>query len=297
MKIKAIFLSLSLAFGFGISNAQSNILNAKIVDEIGLKTEAQLEKDNDRPLEYGYVHDRDILWGKFVWEIIDLDERMNFPLYFPVDEDLGPNRLPLFEVLARAMEEGLITEVYSDSYFTAKKSLDEIKNARVYVDTTNEGRTQLFETGVIDKQYIIPYQIEAFHVSDYKIKGMWYFDKRQSEMKYRLLGLCPVTPDVLTLKDNSENPDYIELFWVFYPDARDILHEYTAFNDKNPFAALTFDHMLNSRRFNATVYKEQNVMKDREIAQYMAENSLNQLLEAQRVKEKIRNFEHDMWNY
>jgi hypothetical protein len=38
-------------------------------------------------------------------------------------------------------------------------------------------------------------------------------------------------------------------------------------------------------------------MKDREIAQYMAENSLNQLLEAQRVKEKIRNFEHDMWNY
>jgi gliding motility associated protien GldN len=297
MKIRAFLFGLIGFISLNTLHAQSNILNSKIVDEIGLKTEAQLEKDNDSPLEYGYVHDRDILWGKFVWEIIDLDERVNFPLYFPVDEDLGPDRISLFEVLARAMEDGLITEVYSDSYFTAKKSLNEIKNARVYLDTTNAGRTQLFETGKIDPEYIIPYQIEAYHVSDYKIKGMWYFDKRQSEMKYRLLAICPVTPDVFSLKDNAENPDYIELFWVFYPDARDILHEYTAFNDKNPFASLTFDHMLNSRRFNATIYKEQNVLKDREISQYMAENSLNQLLEAERIKEKIRNFEHDMWNY
>ena len=29
----------------------------------------------------------------------------------------------------------------------------------------------------------------------------------------------------------------------------------------------------------------------------MKENSLMQLLESERVKEKIRNFEHDMWNY
>jgi hypothetical protein len=55
--------------------------------------------------------------------------------------------------------------------------------------------------------------------------------------------------------------------------------------------------MLNSRRFNAKIYKEQNVMKDREISQYMSENSLNQLLESDRVKEKVRNFEHDMWSY
>lgn len=297
MKIKAFIFGLTCFVGALSLQAQSNILNAKIVDEIGLKTEAQLEKDNDRPLEYGYVHDRDILWGKIVWEKIDLDERVNFSYYFPVEEDLGPERLSLFEVLTRAMEDGLITEVYSDSYFTAKKSLAEIKNARVYVDTTNVGRTQLFETGKVDAEFIVTTRIEAIDVSDYKIKGMWYFDKRQSEMKYRILGICPVTPDVFSLKDNTDNPDLIELFWVFYPDARDILHEYTAFNDKNPFASLNFDHMLNSRRFNAKIYKEQNVMKDREISQYMSENSLNQLLESDRVKEKVRNFEHDMWSY
>lgn len=91
--------------------AQSNILNAKTVDEIGKKTQAEIDKDNDKPLDYGYVGDRDILMGRIVWEIIDLDERVNFPLYYPVEVDLGSDRIALFEVLARGMEQGKITEV------------------------------------------------------------------------------------------------------------------------------------------------------------------------------------------
>ena len=60
---------------------------------------------------------------------------------------------------------------------------------------------------------------------------------------------------------------------------------------------ITFDHLLNSRRFNAITYKEENVYNDREIVDYMKDNSLMQLLESERVKEKVRNFEQDMWNY
>ena len=36
------------------------------------------------PLPYGFIDERDILWSKATWEIIDLDERVNFPLYFPI---------------------------------------------------------------------------------------------------------------------------------------------------------------------------------------------------------------------
>jgi hypothetical protein len=39
------------------------------------------------------------------------------------------------------------------------------------------------------------------------------------------------------------------------------------------------------------------VYGDRTIDQYMKENAQMQLLESERVKEKIRNFEQDMWNY
>lgn len=59
----------------------------------------------------------------------------------------------------------------------------------------------------------------------------------------------------------------------------------------------SFDHVLNSRRFSGVIYLEENVYGDREIKDYMKENSQMQLLESERVKEKIRNFELDMWNY
>jgi hypothetical protein len=76
------------------------LLNAKTPDQIGLKT-AQLISDNDKPLAYGYVHDRDILMGKTVWEIIDLSEKF-FTLYFPVDTaNIGSDRRSLYDVLTR----------------------------------------------------------------------------------------------------------------------------------------------------------------------------------------------------
>ena len=283
-------------FGSVASYAQPNLLNAKIPEEIGLKSEAQLISDNDKPLEYGYVDDRDVLMGKTVWEIIDLNERINFPLYFPIDTaNIGSDRRPLYDVLTRAIKNGEITEVYSDSYFNTKKSYKDIKASLTRIDTTDAGREQINAGQQISPEYIVKQDLTAQDVTQYKIKGYWYFDKRQSELKYRLLGICPVTPDVYTM--NSEEKDYIELFWVFFPASRDVLHEAKAFNDKNSAMPISFDQILNSRRFNAVIYQEENVYGDRAIVSYMKDNAQNQLLEAERVKEKIRDFEEDMWNY
>jgi len=282
--------------GSMISFAQSNLLNAKFPEEIGMKSADQLIADNDKPLEYGYVNDRDILMGKMTWEIIDLSERINFPLYFPVDTaNIGQNRRSLYDVLTKAIRDGEITDVYSDSYFNTKKSYKDIQASLSKIDTTDAGREQFNARIKISPEYIIKQDLTAQDVSQYKIKGYWYFDKRQGELKYRLLGICPVTPDVFTM--NSDEKDYIELFWVFFPAARDVLNEAKSFNDKNSAMPISFDQILNSRQFNSVIYQEENVYGDRAIASYMKDNAQNQLLESERVKEKIRNFEHDMWNY
>jgi gliding motility associated protien GldN len=84
---------------------------------------------------------------------------------------------------------------------------------------------------------------------------------------------------------------------VYFPAARDVLHGAKAFNEKNSAMPFSFDHLLNARRFGAVIYLEENVYGDRLIKDYMKENSQMQLLESERVKEKIRNFELDMWNY
>ncbi|WP_310298858.1 gliding motility protein GldN [Flavobacterium aquidurense] len=296
MKVRNFLIAIiSIAGGFA-SNAQSNLLNAKTPDQIGLKTPAQLISDNDKPLAYGYVDDRDVLMGKTTWEIIDLNEKINFPLYFPVDTaNIGSDRRSLYDVLTKAIKNGKITEVYTDSYFNTKKSMKDIEASLSRIDTTDAGREQINAGTALSNEYVLKTDMTSQDVTQYKIKGYWYFDKRQSELKYRLLGICPVTPDVYTM--NSDEKDYVELFWVFYPNAREVLHEAKAFNDNNSALPISFDQILNSRRFNAVIYKEENLYGDREIKEYMKDNAQNQLLESERVKEKIRNFEQDMWNY
>ncbi|WP_396166309.1 gliding motility protein GldN [Flavobacterium sp.] len=288
---------------FGLSTlsfAQSNLLNAKTPAEIGKKTEAEKNADNDKPLPYGYIGDRDVFMGKTVWEIIDVDQRVNYPMYYPVDDskDLGSERKPLFEVIMKGIDDGKITEVYDSGYFTSKKTKQDIDKARVSIDTTNEGIMQKNDGDPISDEFIVKSTIEASDVKGYKIKGFWYFDKRQGELKYRLQGICPMVPDVFT-KNKEENKDDapIELFWIYFPSSRDVLHAAKAFNERNSAMPFTFDHLLNSRRFNAVIYLEENVYGDREIKDYMKENAQMQLLESERVKEKIRNFELDMWNY
>ncbi|BCY28292.1 gliding motility protein GldN [Flavobacterium okayamense] len=299
--IVVVALGLSSTFTY----AQSNLLNAKTPDQIGKKTDAELVAENDMPLPYGYVMDRDILMGKRVWEIIDLDERVNFPLYYPVEKNLGPDRKPLYDVLKKAIRDSLITEVYDDSYFTTKKTLKDIEQSLFAIDTTDGGREQMNEDydaylageKKIDEQYIIKTEIEADLVKSYKVVGYWYFDKRQGELKYRMLGICPVVPDVQIYKDNPDTDEMVELFWVYFPAAREVLHKAKAFNNRNSAMPFSFDHLLNARRFNGVIYIEENVYADRQIKEYMKENAQMQLLESERVKEKIRDFEQDMWNY
>lgn len=281
--------------------AQANILNAKKPEEIGQKTEAQKAMDNDEPLDYGYVDDRDILWSKTVWEIIDLDERVNFPLYYPTDTiGIGADRRSLYHVLMKNIRNGNLTDVYTDSYFSEKlKGLDDLQATLQKVDTTDLGYEQYNAGEQISAEFINRRDITAADIEEYRIKGIWFFDKRQGELKYRLLGVAPVAPDVNFIDDETVDPgeNKVELFWVWFPSARQILHEAKVYNERNSARPISFDMLLNARRFNGVIYKEENVHGDRKIDDYIFDNALFQLLEANRIKESIRDREQDMWAY
>ena len=278
------------------SFAQNNILNAETPDEIGAPSAAELKYGEDEPLEYGYVDDRDILWSKATWETIDLDERVNFPLYYPVDTNqIGGSRRSLYDVLVTNIKNGKIANIYADSYFNDKRTLKDISAALSLVDTTDLGIEQYNAGEQIDPQYISRRDISSADIMEYRIRGIWYFDKRQAELKYRLLGIAPVAPDVNFI--DSDDPQLVELFWVWFPGAREVLNENYAFNSENTSQPISFDHLLNARRFNAVIYAEDNVQGDRQVNEYISNNAFMQLLESERIKEQIRNFEQDMWNY
>ncbi|MGV6827763.1 MAG: type IX secretion system ring protein PorN/GldN [Flavobacteriales bacterium] len=299
MNFKYVVLSV-LVMAMSLSaTAQLNILNAKTPDEIGKPTEDQLAYDNDQPLPYGFIDNRDILWSKTTWEIIDLDERVNFPLYYPIDtNNIGAERRSLYDVLVKNIKEGNIEDVYADSYFTEKRTLKDIDASLVYRDTTDLGIEQFNAEGRVDDEYIREFALDAGDIEEWRIRGYWYIDKRQGELKYRLLGLCPVASEARSKAFEDDGMDSkVELFWIWYPSAREALHKAKAFNRKNTSQPITYDHLLNSRRFHSVIYKEDNELGDRAVNEYINDNALMQLLESERIKEKVRNIEIDLWNY
>lgn len=333
-----VFLYLVLAFSGGTALAQSNLLNTSKPSQVGVLTYDQKTSNDDKPLEYGYVGDRDILWSKVVWEKIDLRQKVNFPLLFPTQDNIfSDQRQSLYKVLLGAIELGSkdstnaegITEVYATSYFNKKKTYEEIlgstksvflpnialdilgqygitgtKNVELFVNRslaeTLSDYPELYSSELISQMepYLIPTEITSADIMEYHIKGLWYFDKIQGEMKYRLLGIAPAGYDIQSQNQSfSGEPQIIPYFWVWFPDARQALHNANVMNNSNSSAPYSFDQILNSRRFDAFIYKTQNVYEDREVEDYVQDNALMQLLESNRIKEEIRNFELDMWNY
>ena len=267
------------------SNSQSNLLNATEVDQIGKQTKEKIAADNDSPLSYGYIDDRDILWSKVVWEFVDLNQKINLPYYYPIDTaNISNDRRSLFDTLLKGIRKGDIKNVYSDSFFTSKITGSEINEKLVNIRLNGD--------------YPDTFRIQTQDIEGYMMKGMWYFDKRLEELKYRLLALAPMGKDVLTLGlPDIEDDELYELFWVFYPSARNILHKAKVFNPKNVSQPISYDHLLNARRFNSVIVREENIYGNRKIADYIRGNALFQLLEADRIKESIRDKEIDMWNY
>ncbi len=287
MNLKRIYLVLFTVFNIVIMSAQANLLNANKVEDIGKRTQEEIDSQDDKPLPYGYIADRDILWSKVVWEYIDISQKINLPYYYPIDTlSSSGNRRSLYDTLLRGIKNGEIKEVYGDSYFRTKIGMSEIETL------THNARSDGY--GNVDN-----YNISAQDIKGFLLKGIWYFDKRQGELKYRLLGIAPMGPDVQVMGvDEIDDKDSVyELFWVFYPDARKTLHKSEVFNPKNSSDPISYDNLLNARRFNSVVVAEENTYGDRKISDYIRGNSLFQLLEADRIKEGIRDREMDMWNY
>lgn len=295
MKLNKFFLSaLFLVSSFGVM-AQNYLLNAKSPDEITDKGIEDIMAEADGPIPYPHINENDILFSKMVWETIPLDERANLIYYYPERET--ENRKPLFSVLIDAIKNKEITEIYDTDDFSYKLSYEDISSKFTRTDTVDEGKVQLVMEGVVDEQYIQTSRLRPSDVVEYQVKGLWYFDRNAGELKYRILGIAPVAYDANSQLLPPDQREPTVLFWLFYPDpnVRNILFSNYAFNEKNPRKKINFDYLFNARRFSGTIYKVENI-QDATISEQVGENAWFQLMEAERIKENIRNMEDDLWS-
>lgn len=293
--IKKLFFTVCALVVTSASFSQNNLLNAQSPEEIGDESIEDIYAKADGPIPYEYVNDRDIIFQKKVWETIPLDQRQNLVYYFPLENTI--DRAPLFNILKDAVMNKKITKVYYDDNFKFKLNPNDLESKFVRTDTTEAGIDQYVLEGRVDKQYIIETTLGPSDVKEYRIMGMWYLDRNAGELKYRLLAIAPVVTDIAMKGKDYEGTSADPLFWIFFPDARETLYNSYAFNEKNPAMKMNYDYLFNARKFTGTIYKTDNVYGDRNISDYVQGNAMMQLLEAERVKESIRDLEDDLWNY
>lgn len=233
------------------------------------------------------VREADLFWSKRIWRVIDMREKMNLPLYYPTTKLV--NLESFMQMVLDALRDSSITAYDpSNDEFLSSISYEQLMNTLNTVDTVSLPGTEppydLVET-------VINIPFDPTTVKQLRIKEDWFFDKQRSVLDVRIIGMCPVTEEY---DEEGEFKGYRPLFWIYYPQARNVFASHDVYNRFNNAATLTYDDLFLKRFFSSYIYKESNVY-DRKISEYAS--GIDALLESERIKEDIFLTESDLWDY
>ena len=338
LMISSVFGQYEEPYGGPINVPESsNNEESDVIDGVYVKTIVPSRS----MVRYEHVRESDVVWSRRVWSFIDLREKINHPLLFPLDTIITNNttkenswilnsdRISLWSIIRRHLLTGDITlyalsnpmDIYEnrkdgDSFkypirpeagltyetdeifrnrINEKLSLSSEYKEPVFDDNNERIQTiSIDENGeeIISDSFKVVTNNEWYiskHVIQYRLKEDWFFDKERSVLDVRILGICPVIYDGL-----KEGGKHKELFWLYFPHLRPYLSRYYTYNEQNDAQWMSFDDLFFKRRFNAVMYKESNVY-DRTVESYRM--GADALMEAEKIKEKIRTLEHDVWNF
>jgi gliding motility associated protien GldN len=280
---KLVFFSALFFLLMGIDTRSfSQILDSPPQDGIY----QDIDQEDVRPIPYPMVRKADVMWSKRIWREMDLRQKMNQPFYYPLQPH--NNWRNFITVVMDALKEGSITayDISGTDEFLVPLTFQEIVTRQI--DTMHKTLTRPYPP--YDQYDTVIYsEFDPSKVLRIRVKEDWYFDKKRSQMMVRVLGICPV---MIKERNNEEFPE--PLFWIYFPEARPVLAQAEIFNRNNDAARRTYDEVFIKRIFNSYIYKEQNVY-DRRISEYA--QGLDALLESERIKNDLLNFEENLWQY
>ncbi|MBA7561558.1 hypothetical protein ES708_03197 [subsurface metagenome] len=255
------------------------------------------------PVPYPFIRESDVMYEKTVWRMINLREKMNQPLYYPT-EPIG-DRKNLTQLLLDILKDPLPGhQVFAympllDYEFEQPMSIEDIFK-QIGADTIRE---PVLDTVLNEfTMQITDIQTSLTDVNRLMIKEKWFFDNRYSTLQVRIIGLCPIKVALREIEDpitgemiNTGEVSRVPLFWVYYPEIRYYFSKQEVFNPMNDAQRISFDDLLNQRRFSSYIYRVSNVHDNRDISEYA--KGLDAMFEAERIKYELFEWEHDLWEY
>lgn len=256
---------------------------------------AYVTKDflNNKVTPYPFLREADVMYRKRIWREIDVHEKMNKFLTYP--------RNSLIDVLVEKIKAGELT-AYSPIATTSKDNGDEFKSpykslndfnkslgaGRETVQVADINNPGVMHDKTVDKNF------DPGSVVAYRIKEDWIFDKQRSVFEPRILGIAPV---VAQLNTNGDTIGTRAIFWVYYPEARNVLSHAQVYNRQSDGTNLSYDDVFIKRMFSSYIIKESNP-DDVAIKNYAnVKNPLDALFEGERVKKDLMSYESDLWEY
>ena len=247
------------------------------------------------PLAYEHLRADDAVYRHKIWREIDTRERMNLPFRYAADENNGNQRF--ISILLKAIQDTAVT-VFDpiDDRFTTPLTIAEVAE---HLGVGKADSVPHYDSaGLVDRYDLKTREINLDSIYKFKIKEEVIFDKESSRLFWRILGIAPVR----NVYNNAtgESLGTADVFWVYYPDLRPILAKYEVYNPKNFGARMTWEELFESRMFTARIIKStiDNPFDLPISAQPgMKDNGVFQLWEGERIKEKIFNYEQDLWSY
>ncbi len=282
MKKLVVYLGILV---FTISLAKQS--NAQIVNGAYKITDVYQKK----PMPLPGVREADVFWSKKVWRIVDLREKMNLPLYYPTSEMGG--KVNLITLLMEGISTGQITpyDATQDDDFKIPMTYEQARG-KMGAETTTRQRVN-FDTGEME-DVVVEGAERPNEIKQYMIKEEWYFDKQTSTLNVRIIGICPIR-EYVRENDISGEIQREKVFWVYYPEVRDLLATNLVLNPNNDASQMSFDDLFMKRYFNSYIVQESNVYNNREISSYLS--GKDAMLESKRIESEIFNFEQDLWEY
>ena len=249
------------------------------------------------PLAYENLRADDALYRHKIWREIDSREKINLPFRYAADENNGNQRFIsiLFQAIQDTTNNITVFDASIDDRFTTPMTKEQIVT-KMAGDTFSIPVTD--SLGNITSYKTVHNDIVLDSFYKFHLKEEVIFDKESSRLFWRILGIAPVM-NVYT----AQTHQYVgqqELFWVYYPDMRPIFAKYEVYNGKNFGARMSWEELFEGRMFYGRIVKSSiDNPYDKFIDQIpgLKDNGILQLLEGENIKERIFNYEQDLWSY
>ena len=249
------------------------------------------------PLAYEQVREDDAVYRQKVWREIDIREKMNLPFRYAADEDNGNQRFIsiLFKAIQDGVDNGGVTvfDAVDDRFttpLTAGQVATKISGGSVDVPIYDS-------LGNVTGTRSVTAEVNLDSFYKFRIKEEVIFDKESSRLFWRILGIAPVK-NIIT--SQGVNLGETELFWVYYPDMRPIFARYEVYNGKNFGARMSWEELFESRMFYGRIIKSTlDNPYDKFLSEFggLKDSKILQLLEGETIRDKIFNYEQNLWSY